>query len=356
MPQTKKLAWAQLRVGVMAIVAIAIMIVLVFLVTGRGGLFVRTSQLRTYVDDSASLKVGAPVRLNGVEVGDVKGVGLSGQGGNRTIAIVMNVRKEVLSSVPLDSQASINPEGVFGDKFINITRGKSPTPVSDGGEVPSLDTKEFQEVVQQSYNVLASLNAITNRMGGIMEQVEKGRGTMGKLLYDETLYNRIDTVVSQAQSVADQVLAGKATVGKLLSDEALYNQANATLGRVDSVITDLQSGKGTAGMLLRDPALYQNANRVVEQVHKVVEDVNAGRGNAGKFLKDEELYRKVNATLEKVDTTIDRANSGQGTVGQLLVNRMLYDTLTGMTSEMRDLVRDVRANPKKFLRMKLAIF
>lgn len=356
MPQTRRVTWAQLRVGVMAIASITILVVLVFLITGRGGLFTKTAQIRTYVDDSSALKVGQPVRLNGIEVGNVKSVGLSGQGGGRTIEIVMSIRREYVPSIPTDSKAAISPEGVFGDKYINITRGESPKSVPEGGEIPSLDTKEFQEIVNQSYNVLASLNAITNRINKITEQVEQGRGTIGKLLYDETLYDRMDKVVAQAHDVVAAVGDGKGTIGKLLADDQLYNQANATMRRVDTVIGDVQSGKGTLGMLIHDPALYQNANRILEQAHKTVDGVNAGQGTLGKLLNDEELYRRANATLVKINDTVDRANSGQGTIGQLLVNRALYDTITGTTTEMRQLVRDVRANPKKFLRIKLGLF
>ena len=353
MPQTKKVAWAQLRVGVMAVAAVTILVVLVFLITGRRGLFAKTATIRTYVDDSASLKVGAPVRLNGIDVGNVKSVGLSGEGGPRTIVVALEIHRDFLSRIPVDSQASISPEGVFGDKYINIARGRSPTPVREGGEIRSLDTREFQEIVNQSYDVLASLRGITGRIDKLMAQVEQGHGTIGKLVYDETLYNRVDSVVGQAQKVMDLVAAGKGTIGKLVADDQLYYQASSTIRRVDTMVADVQAGKGTVGMLLNDPSVYQNANRILEKAHSLVDNVNAGQGTIGKLLKDEELYRKANATIDKVNDTVDRVNSGQGTLGQLLVNRALYDNMTGMSKEMRELVRDVRANPKKFLRIKL---
>ena len=62
------------------------------------------------------------------------------------------------------------------------------------------------------------------------------------------------------------------------------------------------------------------------------------------------------AALAKVDLIIDKINAGHGTIGQLLVNPQLYDTLNGATSEMQQLLKDIRANPKKFLRVKLALF
>ncbi len=357
MPQTKRVAWAQLRVGMMALAAISILVVLVFLISGSGSLFRKQARIRTYVDDSASLKVGQPVRLNGIDAGNVAAVRLSGSAEpNRTIEVLLDINRDKLSSISEDSVVAIIPEGVFGDKYVNITRGKSPKPVAEEGEIRSLDTREFQEIVNQSYNVLTALNAITKRIDSITAQVEKGQGTIGKLLYDDTLYKRMDGVVDQAQRVIGLAVDGKGTIGKLLTDEDLYNDTRGTLRRVDTMLADVQAGKGSLGMFLRDPALYQNVNRVAAEAGKMVDGVNAGQGTLGKLLHDEGVYRRLDATLGKVEQTVDRLNSGQGTMGQLLVNRTLYDSLTGMTTESKELIRDIRANPKKFLRIKLAIF
>jgi len=357
MPQRQKLAWAQLRVGIMAVVSLSILVVLVFLLTGRGGIFGKTARARIFVDDSASLKIGAAVRLNGIDIGNVEDVRLSGSSDpGRAVEIVIEVRREMLSRIPDDSQSTLNPEGVFGDKYVNITRGQSPRTVSEGGELRSLDTREFQEIVQQSYNVLASLNGITKRIDSITSQVEKGHGTIGKLLYDEALYNRIDAVVRQAQNVVALVETGKGTIGKLLADDQLYHSINATVHRVDTVVAGVESGKGTLGMLLNDPAMYQNATRILGESNKLIDNLNAGQGTLGKLLRDEALYKQLNTTLAKVDNTVDRVNTGQGTLGQLLVNRALYDSLNGVTTETRQLIKDIRSDPRKFLRIKLALF
>jgi hypothetical protein len=91
-------------------------------------------------------------------------------------------------------------------------------------------------------------------------------------------------------------------------------------------------------------------------VHKLVDDLNAGKGTAGQLLKNEDLSNQLKATMTKIDSIIDKVASGQGTIGQLLVNQQLYDNLNGATREMHLLMKDFRANPKKFLRIKLGYF
>ena len=85
-------------------------------------------------------------------------------------------------------------------------------------------------------------------------------------------------------------------------------------------------------------------------------DVNAGKGTAGKLLKDDQLYRRLDELVAKLNGTMDKINSGQGTLGQLMVNPQLYDSLTGATREFQSLAKDMRANPKKFLTIRLTLF
>jgi phospholipid/cholesterol/gamma-HCH transport system substrate-binding protein len=88
----------------------------------------------------------------------------------------------------------------------------------------------------------------------------------------------------------------------------------------------------------------------------VLADLNAGKGTAGKLLKDDQLYKRLDELTAKFNSTMDKINAGQGTLGQLMVNPQLYESLNGATREFQSLARDIRANPKKFLTIRLTIF
>jgi len=92
------------------------------------------------------------------------------------------------------------------------------------------------------------------------------------------------------------------------------------------------------------------------QFNQLLGELQAGKGTAGKLLKDEQMYNQINQLIAKVDGTLDKLNSGQGTLGQLMVNPQLYETLNGATGELHQLFKDMRANPKKFLSIRLTIF
>ncbi|MBI4875628.1 MAG: MCE family protein [Acidobacteria bacterium] len=357
MPSPKKVAWSQLRVGVMAIIAMAVLVVMIFLLTGSKGLFAPKVVLYTYLDDSAALTEGSAVRLNGHPIGAVKRIELSGsKEPKRIIRMELSVREEFLSQIPVDSLAAIGAENVLGTKYVNIKKGSSAQTIKAGGEVPSLDTREFDEVVQSGYALLTSLQGILKRVDTIVGLVETGKGSIGKLLVDDELYNRLLSIERDVQKVSGALASGQGTVGKLLYDDTLYQEIRTPVARIDSLLQDLQQGQGTAGKLLKDEALYTEIRATVKELRRVVDDINAGKGSAGKLLKSDELHNRISSTVAHLDTMLERLNAGQGTMGQLLVNPQLYQTLNGMTAETHDLIKDFRANPKKFLRIKLALF
>jgi len=341
----------------MAIVAMIILGVLIFLFTGREPLFRRRAPLYTYLRDSAALSTGAPVRLNGILIGNVRKVELSGSNDPaRVVRVELSVEQSRLRDIPADSLAGLGAETVLATKYINIRKGQSTTTIQAGGELKSEDTGEFEDLVKKGFNVMDSLQATINRVDRIVNQVELGKGSIGKFLVDDEFYTRLVATVTEMQKVSEAVSSGKGTLGRLLYDESLYNRVLASVDRLEAIIQDVQQGQGTAGKLLRDPALYDEARATIAQFRRLVDDLNAGKGTAGKLLKDETAYRQIQSLLTKIENTIDRVNTGQGTLGQLVVNPQLYESLTGATRELGSLVRDMRANPKKFLRIKLGLF
>lgn len=357
MPLENKTKWAKLRVGLMAIVSMVILGILIFLITGNLHLFEAKAELYTFLSDTASLTEKSGVRLNGIPIGQVKKITFSGsRDPRRVVKVDIQVTEKMLQQIPIDSIAGISASNVLGDKFLNIKKGVSSATVRPGQEIPSVDTREFEDVVQQGYALLTSLQGILQRVDKIVGLVEAGHGSIGKLLVDEELYARILGVVNQGERIAAALNSDRGTLGKLLYSDQLYQEVRVSLARMDSLLQGLEEGQGAAGRFLKDPALYDDAQRSIVEVRALLADLNAGKGTAGKLLKSDELHQQVAHTIDRLDATIDRINSGQGTVGQLLVNPALYDSMNGATRELHELFKDFRANPKKFLRIKLAIF
>ena len=208
--------------------------------------------------------------------------------------------------------------------------------------LPSREVPDFGDMVRAGQGTLQNMDALLKRLDRIVAFVESGQGSVGKLLYDPTLYNRLNATVNEFQGLVNQVAQGKGTLGKLFSDEELYNKANATVDKLNVVIDDLNAGKGSAGKFLKDPALYDNANATIANVKKLTDDINAGKGPIGMLAKDEEFARKLQNTMDKLSAISDRLEAGEGSAGKLLRDPSLYNNADQMLVETRGLVKNPR--------------
>src|SRR5437588_1738692 len=139
MPDRSKVRWSQLKVGVIGLSAFAILAALIFLLTGSTGLFQKNAHLRTYMEDAFGIPDGATVRLNGITIGALNKLGLTGsRDPKRTVEFDMEVLARYLDQIPVDSVAGISAANLLGDKFINITKGSATAHVQDGAELRSL--------------------------------------------------------------------------------------------------------------------------------------------------------------------------------------------------------------------------
>jgi phospholipid/cholesterol/gamma-HCH transport system substrate-binding protein len=356
-PSQKQLRWSQLRVGLTVLFAGITLAVLIFLMSGTTGPFTPKVSLKSYFDDAEVLRNGAPVRLQGVDVGNVTAVRIIPEREPTPVEVTMRVTTKYIRSIRRDSVTSMSTAGVLGETYINIdsSRAKGPQ-VQDGDTLATRETPEIQDVVRASQSTLQNLDALLKRTDRILAFVESGQGSIGKLIYDPALYNRFADTVNEFKGIVDQVRAGQGSLGKLISNEDAYNQVMAAINKVNVMIDDLQQGKGTAGKFLKDPALYNNANESIANVKKLTEDINAGKGALGKLTKDEALAQKLDTTITKLSQLTESLQAGEGTAGKLFKDPSLYNNTDQMLIETRQLVKSIRENPKKYLTFKVKVF
>jgi phospholipid/cholesterol/gamma-HCH transport system substrate-binding protein len=357
MADPKKVRWSQLKVGVVGLSAFLILFGLIFLLTSSRGFFQKTAMLHTFMEDASGMAEGTPVRLNGFTIGALDAIELTKfADSKRAVEFHMKVQDKFLPQIPVDSVAGISAANLLGDKFINITKGRNQQTVKDGAEIKSLQSQDIPELMAQTANLLQTFQSIVNRLDSLLAGIEQGKGNIGKLLKDDELYTRLNGIATEGQNLLADVRHGKGTISKLIYEDDLYQELRGPIKRVDAILADLQSGKGSAGKLLKDPALYDEAKSSLTEIRTLLADLNAGKGTAGKLLKDDKLHQRMDELIAKFNGTIDKINSGQGTIGQLLVNPQLYESLNGATREFQSLAKDVRANPKKFLTIRLTLF
>ena len=359
MPSQKQLKWSQLKVGITVIVASLTLALLLFLMSGTAGLFTPRITLRSYFDNASGLRVGAPVRLSGVDIGNVTLIRIVPDKDKQLtpVEITMKVSTKFSYAMHRDSVTSLETAGVLGETYIDIDSAQAlGAPVRDGDTLPTEVHPDFNQVVRASQSTLQNMDALLKRADRILAFAESGKGSLGKLIYDPTLYNRFSETIGDFQKIVAQVGAGQGSLGALISRNDAYDKFLATLDKMNAVIDDMQQGKGTAGKFFKDPSLYDNANQTIANLKKVTDDINAGKGTLGHLTKDEELAKKLDTTLTKLSQLTTELQAGQGTAGKLLKDETLYNNANQALVETQSLLKAFRQDPKKYLTIKMHIF
>jgi len=358
MPSAAKTRWSQLKIGLVSILALAILLYFIILKTGTNPLFRKTSDIYIYLDDSFAMTAGAtPVRLNGILVGKVSKIDLTGDTRpNRAVRLTLALNQETMAQIPTDSTAGLAQQNLLGARYLNIKRGKIAQTVQPGAELSTADTVEIQDMLEQSQTTLAALQSILKRVEGLVIEIEDGKGTIGKFLRDETFYNNLVSTTEEMRKLVEAFNNPNSTLGRVINEDDLYADIRGTMAKVNALLDGLSAGDGTLGKLLKDQGLHDDLRDTIGDLRETLRLINQGDGTVSKLLNTDTLHRRLEETMTRLDNVLDKVNSGEGTLGQLLLNPSLYESLDGTAREVQSLMKDFRANPKKFLTIQLKLF
>jgi len=380
MPTTKQAKLSELRVGLLVVISLAILIFVIFTVSGDIKLpgVHTTAIVRTRMASVDGLREGAEVRLSGKKVGSVRAIQFSSEipqnvASQDNIEIIMEIDgrldgRPAIERIRSDSLAVLKGAGVLGDNVIDITPGTSRgVPIRDGDSVKSQAQKSVGDILNAAQTAVSNLNEISADIRVLTGNLREGKGTLGRFLTDDSFFVDLDNTVRQAESLIATFREGKGTVGKLLNEDTLYREANQTVVQLrkisDQLHEQMSTGKGTVGKLFKDEELYQRANSLVKRLDETavrldstLAKVERGEGNLGKLLTDEKLYNDTRETIERLKNIAGGLERGEGTAGLLLKDEKLYQNLNTMSAEVTKLLYDFRQNPRKYLSVKVAIF
>jgi phospholipid/cholesterol/gamma-HCH transport system substrate-binding protein len=361
MPSQQEVRWSQLKVGLIVLVAAVILVTLLFLMTSSSGLGILSKKLTitTFFENAAGLKVGAAVTLEGVTIGSVKSVSVSTNAERKLtpVRVVMKIDSKFDYGLKKDSKASLNTNGVLGDTLVDINSQTAVgPPLQDGDELHTLETPSLTDVVKASQGTIEQLNVILAKMNTIVDNLESGKGSVGKLINDPELYDKADATVNELHTLEVNLNNGRGSVGKLMTDDTLYNRLNATALKLDQVATALQGTKGTAGMLINDPAFAQQIRDALTKTNALLADIQSGKGTAGMLVNDPKFAESLRDTLAQTNQIITKVNKGEGTLGKLTTDDQAYTNLNKLLTESTTLVQTIRQDPKKYLTIHMKIF
>jgi phospholipid/cholesterol/gamma-HCH transport system substrate-binding protein len=359
-----------LRVGVFVLIGLAAFLGMIYALGARARLFEPRFTISAEFTEVGGLVGGATVRLAGVQIGRVSDVNLPAQPGGK-VRVDMTIARQFGDRVRRDSVARIETQGLLGDKIIEISVG-SPTapPVRPNDVIDSRDPFDIGRVMNESAQVVKSISIlvdslretaqalnqagliqeatatvqsarrVTDQVGKIVSEVERGKGWAHALIYEEPVaLRRINELVATTHALLQRVQRGEGAAGVLTSEQstAAARRFVAAMERLGRIVEQPSADDGLLPALLFDPKyrpVVEDLRLVARNLRDVSDRLAGGRGTLGSLLKDEpsdggirQASQDFQVAVANLREITDRIKEGEGTVGALIADPTIYERL-----------------------------
>lgn len=294
------------KAGSFVIIALILCGAFIWIVGGERQLFSRKNEYKAVFEDVKGLNVGAPVRLGGITVGRVKDISFSGNPGTTQIQVLFLVSGRYIDRIRDSSVASLQTQGLLGDRFLSISSEATGNPIPRGGTVRSEEPGDFTDLIskvgdalQDASKITENLNALVTEtkdktvpelsraaksVANILQEIETGSGVLHALVYAEkgddsskSFSKAFDEIGEAAKTVNElmiEVKNGKGILHTLLYGETpedfdkVFVKLNEAVTHFKEASEALASGRGTLGALIIDPSLYDNLVEVTDEAKR----------------------------------------------------------------------------------------
>ncbi len=338
------------RVGLFFVLA-ALAAVLMLEVSDNAGFFKKTYVLYADFHNVNELKQGDPVKLAGVQIGNVQAIQLGGGdipagGGRRPVRVTLRIDVAHHERITTGSTASIKFTGLMGQHFVSIQPSLESAVMEAEEKLETTEMADLNTMLTTMNSVAGGIEAVTDSFKGV--KIDSIVMPMAAFLKANT--NRMYNIVESMETISGQLANGQGVAGKLFNDEQLYNSLNKTVANMEKISEIVANGEGTIGKLMTEDALYQQLDTVAKNFGQVSADLKLvsdkiakGEGTVGKLVHDDKLYALLNTTandFSKVGADLksvtDKVAKGEGTVGKLLHEDELYNSLNATAKSLEN--------------------
>lgn len=273
---------ANAKLGIFIFLGSSLLVIGIFLLGNKDQLFASTFTVKAYFETIEGLRNGASVRFGGIDVGAVKEIKILDDASGR-VEVSMRIKTDIKRFIRKNSVATIETEGLVGNKIVMLTMGSENfEPIADGGIIQSREPLGFAAVIEETQGILGYTKEMTKNLSDIMERINRGEGTIGKILTDDELYYAATKLTKSADkslvNLTDDMKDILDLFDKLGSGvENVVDNVNKVVADIDSLMIGVQEGKGLMGSLLTDKGKEaESLNQILENIVQVTEESKLG--------------------------------------------------------------------------------
>jgi len=258
------------RLGLLVASAAGLFILGLFAIGNRTFLFSDTVQVKSRFTRVAGLQIGAPVQYQGINVGRVGDVELPSAPGEKiTVSMMISTRARRL--IRKNTEAQIKSDGLVGEQIIVlVSPAESADPIDADDFLPGVDPFDLFEITDKALASVQDFERAANAFEQIMLDVQRGEGTLGKIVYDSTLYTELVATTNETRNIMKSLATSADANAELIVGLA----ARATDG-IESVLQKVNEGEGSVAKLLNDPAVFNSMLATADTLQAIAGELRA---------------------------------------------------------------------------------
>lgn len=248
-------------VGVFVLGGVLLFGIGLFLIGDRRLLFSENFEVYAEFSEIAALDNGAKVRVAGMDAGEVENIRVpTGPGGH--FRVRMRVKEDLHPLIRLDSVASIQNDGLVGNKFVQIEAGTEQSAlVPDKGTIKSREPFDIADLMQKMSDTVDTVNTmlteVKQNLDGALNAVSEVAGDAQQLMNDvgkdvRVILASTDKITTDLTTIVADVRKGRGTIGKLVNDDALYASVKAIMADVEKAVTNVREASEQAKGAIAD--------------------------------------------------------------------------------------------------------
>lgn len=329
----------EIKVGGFVLIGLVLVGLVVFLIGDQRNMFSRKIDYSTTFSDVQGLAAGAPVRMNGINVGAVYRVGHSDDLSDPRIHVELWIVRSEAYRLRKDAKAKVANKGLLGDKMLEIDPGSDDSPeLGLGGVIESENPTDFSNLVIQAGSIAERANSVLGHLD-----------TVTKSLADEKLQSDLRDSVASVKTITHEISAGDGYVNRLLSDpgeadriaravagfERVSQELSVVATEVRKLVTRMNQGPGLVHSLVYEndgAEAIKNVGAAADEVALTLRGVREGDGMAKALLyggtgPEADLVTNLSAASADLRQIMAGIKSGKGTLGALLVDPSVYEDI-----------------------------
>ena len=221
------------KIGLFTLTGILILVLGIFLIGKNKNLFGDTFHIYGTFNNVGGLQVGNNIRFAGINIGTVEDISIVS---DTMIRVDMILQSRIKPFLKATSLAGIGSDGLMGDKLITIAAGdQTSLLLNNGGRIKTVNPLDFDKTIARFTKVAANAENLSGSLAAISSQITQGKGSLGRLLYSDTLAKSLEGTVMNAQTItgslagiSTNIKSGKGSLGRLLYNDTLAKSLEGT--------------------------------------------------------------------------------------------------------------------------------